>query len=400
MTVEKRGSFYHYEFMEGGKRYYGCFNGKGGKPVAKDKKEAREFEFKERLKVRNGPLFEEQERERLKDFATFVDEVYLPFARENHAAPDRAEFRCKVLKEFFAGKRFDEITMMSVVGYINERLRSDTVRKEVLEDGTKVSRKRSPTTVNKEVTLLSSIFITAIRERVAHGNPCDELPKSVRSKIPARRKRNRVLSADEERRLFGEGLTGRREHLREPVEVALYTGMRRGEVLGLKPEHVNLGLMPVSFVVKGEAWVIRPGWLLIEKSKNGEPRTIPMSGRVRRVVERLCAEATPGGYVFESIRTGRKITDVKRGFTSACSEAGVENLTFHDLRHTWSTRAADMGVPEHVRRDIMGHSSQSMTGDYTHATPEAMEEAMKRVASFAVNYGKITAKTRKRQGLR
>ena len=106
---------------------------------------------------------------------------------------------------------------------------------------------------------------------------------------------------------------------------------------------------------------------------------------MRRVIERLCAEATAGEYVFESIRTGRKITDVKRGFTSACSEAGVENLTFHDLRHSWSTRAAEMGVPEHVRRDIMGHSSQSMTGDYTHATPEAMEGAMERVASFAVN---------------
>ncbi len=247
---------------------------------------------------------------------------------------DHAEFRCGVLKEFFAGKRLDEIMMMSVVGNINERMRSDTVRKEILEDGTKLSRKRSPTTVNKEVTLLSSIFIMAIRERVTHRNPCDELPKSVRSKIPARRKRNRVLSTDEERRLFGEGLTGRREHLREPVEVALHTGMRRGEVLGLKPEHVNLGPTPVSFVVKGETWVIRPGWLIIEKSKNGKPLTMPMSGRARRTIERLCAEATPGGYVFESIRTGRKITDVKRGFTSACLEAGIENLTFHHLRHT------------------------------------------------------------------
>jgi hypothetical protein len=132
----------------------------------------------------------------------------LPFARENRADSDHAEFRCEVLKEFFAGKRFDEITMMSVVGYINARLKSDTARKEVLKDGTKVSRKRSPTTVNKEVTLLSSIFIMAIRERVAHRNPCDEIPKSVRSKIPARRKRSRVLSAEEERSLFGEGVTG------------------------------------------------------------------------------------------------------------------------------------------------------------------------------------------------
>jgi integrase len=176
--------------------------------------------------------------------------------------------------------------------------------------------------------------------------------------------------------------------------------MRRGEVLGLKPEHVNLERVPRSFIVKGDAWVIRPGWLLIEKSKNGKPRTIPMRGRVRRVIERLCSEATAGGYVFESIRTGRKITDVKRGFTSACLEAGIENLTFHDLRHTWSTRAAELGVQEHVRRDIMGHSSQSMTGDYTHATPEAMEDAMERVAHYSVNYGRITAKTRKRQELR
>jgi integrase len=68
--------------------------------------------------------------------------------------------------------------------------------------------------------------------------------------------------------------------------------------------------------------VIRPGWLLIEKSKNGRPRTIPMSGRVRRVIERLCEEAVAGEYVFESIRTGQKIVDVKHGFTSACGEAG------------------------------------------------------------------------------
>lgn len=58
------------------------------------------------------------------------------------------------------------------------------------------------------------------------------------------------------------------------------------------------------------------------------------------------------------------------------------DLRFHDLRHEWSSRAADCGVPEHVRRDILGHSAGSMTGDYTHASPEAMEEAMELVAGF------------------
>lgn len=143
--------------------------------------------------------------EELKDFETFVDKVYLPFARENHSSVAHDEFRCEALKEQFKGKRFQEITMMMVVKFINQRLTSDTVRREVRDDGTVVSKKRSPTTVNKEVTLLSSIFRMAMREKVATANPCDELPKSVRAKIPARRRRNRRLSQAEESALFKVG---------------------------------------------------------------------------------------------------------------------------------------------------------------------------------------------------
>ena len=78
---------------------------------------------------------------------------------------------------------------------------------------------------------------------------------------------------------------------------------------------------------------------------------------------------------------------MKKGFVSACRDAGIVNLTFHDLRHTWASRAAEMGVPEHVRRDILGHSSSSITGDYTHASPEEMERAMELVASFEEGRG-------------
>jgi integrase len=91
---------------------------------------------------------------------------------------------------------------------------------------------------------------------------------------------------------------------------------------------------------------------------------------------------TCGNYVFGSVRTGGRITDIKRGWKSACEAARIVDLHFHDLRHGWSSRAADCGVLEHVRRDILGHSAGSMAGDYTHASPEAMEEAMELVARF------------------
>jgi hypothetical protein len=53
---------------------------------------------------------DEMEQEELKNFETFVDKVYLPFARENHSSVTHDEFRCEALKEQFQGKRFQGIT--------------------------------------------------------------------------------------------------------------------------------------------------------------------------------------------------------------------------------------------------------------------------------------------------
>lgn len=78
MYIRKRGQFYHFEFFVNGKRYAGAFNGKNGSQIAKDKNQAREFAYQERRKVLDGSYRDEMEREELKDFATFVDKVYLP----------------------------------------------------------------------------------------------------------------------------------------------------------------------------------------------------------------------------------------------------------------------------------------------------------------------------------
>lgn len=396
MPVRRRkgGSFYHYEFWIEGVRYYGCFNGKKGKPLAKDRREAIGFEAVEYRKALQGV---DPEKERLKDFCYFVEQKYMPFALEHHSEPAHDQFRTDVMKEYFKGKQFSDITTMLVEKYIRDRLNTQTVRVEsVLDDGMKIYRRRSPTTVHKEIVLLSAIFNMAMQERVATENPCNFIRKAVRKKIPARIKRERYLTLEEEQRLFSEGLTGRREHLREITLLALLTGMRRGELLRLKWEHINFGETLLVFTVTGGKHEVRPGWLLIEQSKNGKPRLIPMSKKVKSLLESLNDDATNTEYVFRSIRTGLKITEIKRGFTSACTGAEIDNLTFHDLRHTWSTRAADCGVIHAVRRDILGHSSVTMTDDYTQSTPEARERAMELVASYGqgqiFRHGKITAR--------
>jgi integrase len=299
-----------------------------------------------------------------------------------------------MLKTYFAGRRLEQITTMMVEKFINDRLGTETVRVEKLPDGQKVAKQRAPTTVHKEVVLFSSIFNMARQERIVTENPCDFIRKAVRKKIPARVIRNRYLTLEEEKGLLDK-LSGRRAHISTAVRLALLTGMRRGELLGLRWEHVNLGATPKVFVIGGETWETMPGWLLIEKSKSGRPRALPISGKARSLLRLLYSDETRGEYVFQNSLTGSNILDIKTGFTGACREAGIGNLTFHDLRHTWSTRAAECGVPESVRRDILGHSAITMTGSYTHSSPQAMEMAMEVVADYSrEKIFSLTAKSR------
>ena len=136
-------------------------------------------------------------------------------------------------------------------------------------------------------------------------------------------------------------LSGRRGHLLTAVRLALWTGMRRGEILALERDDLNFSAEPAVRFVRKERY-----------------------------------------FVFESPVGGRAISDIKTGFTGAVRAAGIDGLTFHDLRHTWSTRAAELGVPEPVRRDILGHSSRTMTDSYTHSTREARERAVELVAGY------------------
>jgi integrase len=84
----------------------------------------------------------------------------------------------------------------------------------------------------------------------------------------------------------------------------------------------------------------------------------------------------------EHLLTGVRLallTGMRRGEILALER---DDLTFNDLRHTWSTRAAELGVPKPVRRDILGHSSRTMTDSYTHSSCEARERAVELVSSY------------------
>ncbi|HYP29986.1 MAG TPA: site-specific integrase [Blastocatellia bacterium] len=149
------------------------------------------------------------------------------------------------------------------------------------------------------------------------------------------------------------------------ILLALNTGMRRGEILSLRWAQVDFGR----------------GQIHLTRTESGRERSIPINQAVRDLLFNL--EHHCSGFVFASERTGRALTHCKRGFATPCRMAGIEDLPFHDLRHTAATRMAEMGAEPSTIKEILGHSDLRMTDRYTHAVERRKVEALERIACYS-----------------
>lgn len=340
-------------------------------PGARTRAQAERAESALREAIYNGKYNKATQSRR---FSEFVDEVYLPWAKRNKASWRHDESRARALKQFFGNRPVRDITPMLIRRLKNDLLGERTNRKAL----------RKGTTVNRYLQLLSKIFEMAFEEGLIDLNPMRRVPLE-----PEGEGRERYLTHEEEKRLLPV-LTGRLAHLRAPVILAIDTGMRKiTELLRLRIEHCNFGTVPVFFNINGRDVEVRPDHLLVEKSKNRRPRTIPMTLRVRTELLRVI-QGRAEGPVFSSVRTGVNLKEIKKGFKTACKLAGIPygqstpgGLTFHDLRHTFATRLAERGVDESTRMALLGQSSLKMVRRYSHATPEAMADAVGRLAHRA-----------------
>lgn len=359
MGVRKRGGVWHYQFQFKSETICGTF------PDAKSKEQAVDLEKEERLKVKLGV----RDKRVDDDFEKFV-KVYL---RNSKSGYTHNTFRGEMLTTYFAGKRMRDITPLLVERFIKDRLASITQRK----------RKRSPVTVHKEVSLLSTIFNAAIAQKRAVDNPCRHITKATKKLIKARNKRPCPMTPEKEAALFDKGLKGRYAHLRPVCRFDLETGLRLGELRRLEPKHVNLGRESLWFEINGEHVEVPSDCFLVTHSKTGKPRVVPMNARARVVAEHQINDVTVGQYLFPSVKTGGMIQEVKKGLKGACNQAGIKygqnvpgGITFHSFRHWFSSKLEDLGVSKAVRRDLLGHEPKDMTDDYTHTTIEMRRRAV------------------------
>lgn len=217
-------------------------------------------------------------------------------------------------------------------------------------------------TVRRELDILSAVFNWARRElMIAVENPVGSIRRPPPSKA-----RERRLEADEEARLMAalEDGPGTREDgkkyrqgtrnpwIRPVVELALETAMRRGELLSLTWENINLQR--------------RTAYL--PDTKNGEARTVPLSSRAIAILSDL--PRSIDGRVFPITANALKIA-----FERAVRRAGIEDFHFHDLRHEATSRLAER-LPNLIElASVTGHKDLRMLKRYYH--PRAEDLALK-----------------------
>ena len=266
-----------------------------------------------------------------------------------------ANSRLKTLVEFFGSRLLRSLTYGDLLRFKEDRLKTPTVR----------GGDRAIASVHRDLELLRRMLTVAVREGWLLQNPFNAGDALI-SKADERR-RERILTAEEERRLLAATDRPTREHLRPILICAIDTGMRAGEIYKLRWPDVNL--FQHTILIKAF------------NTKTLQARSVHMTERLHRELARLAAADPASDALVFGVSS-----NVKHSFTAARNEAGLEGLRFHDLRHTAATRlCAGLPLPEVGR--ILGHQQPTTTYRYINADAGTA----KRAASVLDEFNAVSA---------
>lgn len=249
------------------------------------------------------------------------------------------------------------------------RMKLSSIRKAHVLQARKVMAKQTaqrsgeplaPATINRRVALLSRLFRIFEQEwDWVQGNPC-----RIRA-LAEDNRRDRILTEEERTRLLAALRANPDPCIFGFVLVAMSTGMRAGEVVALRWENVDL----------------ETGAIQILKSKNGERRAVVAGEDAVAWLKSWKKESGLrfGGRVFGNHITGRGMFAYSKPWGEARKAAKLEDLRFHDLRHTFVTEALSAGLNPMLVMAVSGHKSAAMLWRYSHLTTDvakAVSEAV------------------------
>jgi integrase len=217
----------------------------------------------------------------------------------------------------------------------------------------------SPPTRNRYFAALSHAFTVAVN----HWEWLEASPTRKIRKHKENKPRARFLSPEERQRLLAVCKKSRNPLLYPAVVLALSTGMRQGEQFGLTWNQVDL----------------KRGRILLEDTKNGERRAVPLTGHALEVLRGM-VRRIDSPYVFPS-EDGKSPIDLRTAWRNAFKKAELEDFKWHDLRHTFASELAMSGATLAELAEALGHKTLQMVKRYAHLTEGHTSKVVERMTT-------------------
>jgi len=215
----------------------------------------------------------------------------------------------------------------------------------------KLHQGRQPATVVRYMAALSHAFTVACNEwEWLNDNPMRKVrrPKEPRGRV-------RFLDENERKRLLAACKASECKQLYPVVVLALSTGMRQMEVMGLSWADVDL----------------KRGYLILHETKNGERRSVPLVSHARELIEAMSkVRRLDTNLLFYSDVKPTVPVFIRSHWGKALKAAEIEDFKFHDLRHTAASYLAMNGASLAEIADILGHKTLQMVKRYAHLSEQ------------------------------
>ena len=333
MGIRKRGKKYYIDVYYKGTRIREC--------VGESKRLAERVCAKRKSELVENKFFDKRKVSKTK--LSKLVELYLEYSRAYKKSYKRDLTSTRTLLKYMGDKQLSQITPLVIENYIKTRLNQTSYRKKVTV---------SPASVNRELACLRHMFTKAIEWGLINHNPAKKV-KSLKEK----NKRLRFLSIEEIERLLDSCCV----YLKPIVKMAIFSGMRKSEILNLKWKDVDF----------------QNNLIALTDTKSGKMREIPLNNTMREVLLSV-PRHLKSDYVFCN-RDAKPYRQLRASFRNALRRAGISNCTFHDLRHTFASHMVMNGVDINTLKEILGHSSITMTQRYAHLSPSYKKKAMQNI---------------------
>lgn len=299
----------------------------------------------------------EPETSRRKNNFTFSElaERYRPFVINQKGASIKAVYIRQLVAEFGAIK-LNNFSLSLIEGWQARRLH--TPRPSQKEGGSPLPPVK-PATVNRQLACLKHMFTKALDWEMVNEATLKRVRKT--KLFAENNQRLRYLSIEDCQAL----IAACDSHLKPIVIFAINTGCRRGEILGLTWDRVDL----------------KHGFILLDDTKSGKRREIPINQTLYKtfhgIIRRLDIP-----FVFWNPETGDRYRDISESFKTACHRTKIEDFHFHDLRHTFASQLIMAGVDITTVSKLLGHTNLTMTLRYSHLAPSHLQSAVEKLSKL------------------